>query len=470
MVMTVIMVMITSIILYHHVSVSSYHNVVMVLSDGLHSQLNMNLSPRNSHGSSDFGYVVALRYTGQQGTGIQALMSLQCFVGSFNLSMYILEPSMTDTRFGSFFELSPSFNSSSESLLRFSDMFDIAHFNNASRSMGFAEIRSESKFQMNAPTDVILIKSYRSVESPATLVWISKEKDDCYSDQHVSKGYCIRRVVSVTGKKDIKVSYQIFTEDELFSVVLGPWSPNEVTLVFKEWHTPWYVLSPSLPNLLHCKDIRSVSTETQFHTSSTLLADAQRYENHFLDSKNKLAVMLRIERMMIYLTIMKNRKKIDSIESSVMKCLNEVVHIVEEKWKKHRFLTPLVTLDLGKHGSISWRDRNIALSRNITEQAKSTLSKLFHNQWTFREWEDSFMKVASIPKSSGYIAAFQRTLASRADCLVLVGGGYFQELALNDYKRNHPDKSTWCIYIVCAINLVRLQDDVQRNLIDIYEV
>ena len=465
--MTVTMVVIISTILYHHVGVSSYHNVVMVRP---HSQLNVKLSSQDSHGfrSTNFGYVVALRYTGQQGTGIQALMSLQCFIGSLNLSMYILEPSMIDTRFGSFFDLSKSYSSSS--LLRFSDIFDIAHFNNASRSMGFAEIKSENEFKMNAPRDVILIESFRSVESPATLVWTSKEKEDCYNDQHVPKGYCIRRIISVTGKRDIKVSYQIFTEDELLSIVLGPWSSQEVTLVFREWHTPWYVLSPSLPNPVHCKDIRSTSTETQFHTSSALLADAQRYEDHFLGSKNKLAIMFRIERMMIYLTILKNRKKIDSIETSVTKCLNKVVHLVEERWKKHGFSTPLVTLDLGKYGSVSWRDRNIALSHNVTGQAKFTLSNLFHSQWSFNEWEDSFTEVASIPVSSGYIAAFQRTLASRADCLVLVGGGYFQELALNDYKRNHPDRSTWCIYIVCAINSVRLQEDVQRNHIDVYEV
>ena len=133
MTMTVTMVVIISIILYHHVSVSSYHNV-MVRS---HSRLNMKLSPRDSHGSrpTNFGYVVVLRYTGQQGTGIQALMSLQCFIGSLSLSVYILEPSMIDTSFGSFFELSeaPSYNSSSRYLLRFSDIFDIAHFNNASR-------------------------------------------------------------------------------------------------------------------------------------------------------------------------------------------------------------------------------------------------------------------------------------------------------------------------------------------------
>ena len=465
MTMMAVTVVIVSTILYYSASTSSYHNTAaMFLSERLNNQVNPSL--RRSYGSADFGYVVTLRYTGQQGTGIQALMSLQCFIGSLNLSMYILEPSMTRTSFGS--SMSQIHNSSS---LKFSDMFDVTHFNEASRTMGFAEIRSESEFQMNAPKDVILVESFRSIESPVTLVWTSKDKGDCYSDQRVPNGYCIRRVVSVTGKRDIKVSYQIFTEDELFSVVLGPWSPKDVTLVFKEWHTPWYVSSRSLSNPSHCKDIRSVSTETQFHTSSTLLADAQRYEDHFLGSaKDKLAIMFRVERMMIYLTILKNRKKIDKIETSVTKCLNKVVDIAEERWKKNGFSIPLVTLDLGKYGSISWRDRNVAVARNITEQAKFTLSKLFHNQWTFSEWEDSFSQMATISTSSGYIAALQRTLASRADCLVLVGGGYFQELALNDYKRSHPEKSTWCIYVVCAINLERLQKDADSNVIDVYRV
>ena len=468
MVMIVMMVVIISAIIYC-ASISSYH---MVLPEGpAHkavTRVKTKLSLRNSHASTEHGYVVALRYTGQQGTGIQALMSLQCFIGSLNLSMYILEPSMTETSFGSFFEMSPNYNSSSS--LRFSDIFDTIHFNNASRNMGFAEIRSEDEFHKDSPTDIILIESFRSGKKPVSLVWTSKDKEDCYSDQHVPKDYCIRRVISVTGKKDIKGSYQIFTEEELLSVVLGLWQPKEVTLVFRQWHTPWYVLSPSLPNPLQCKNIRSVSTETQFHTSSTLLNDAKRYEDRFLGSKNDLAVMFRLERMMISLNIMKNRKNIDSIDAYVTKCLNEVVHIAEDYWKKHVFSRPLVTLDLGRYGSFSWRDRNTSVSRNITKQAKSTLSSLFHNQWTFSEWENSFTQVASIANNSGYIAAFQRTLASRADCLVLVGGGYFQELALNDYKRNHPDKSTWCIHLVCAINSARLKDDVDSNVIDVYKV
>ena len=462
--MMAITVVIVSTILYK-TSISLHHNnTVMLL--GPDSQMNMKLSRRSSHGDTNtFGYVVALRYTGQQGTGIQALMSLQCLIGSLNLSMYILEPSMKGTSFGSSFEMNLS------SILKFSDIFDVTHFNHASKSMGFAEIRSESDFQRNAPSDVILIESFRSVERPVTLVWASKERNDCYIDYRVPNGYCIRRVVSVTGKKDIKVSYQIFTEEELFYIVLGPWSPKEVTLVFREWHTPWYVLSSSLQNPLHCKNIRSISTETQFHTSSSLLADAQRYEDYFLgSSKNKLAIMFRVERMMIYLTILKNRKKIENVETSVTKCLNKVVNIAEERLKIHGFSAPLVTFDLGNYGSISWRDRDVTVSHNITKQAKSTLVKLFHNKWTFSEWEESFTQMASVPRSSGYIAALQRTLASRADCLVLVGGGYFQELALNDYKRNHLDKRTWCIYVVCAINLERLQNDADSNVIEVYRI
>ena len=141
-----------------------------------------------------------------------------------NLSVYIL---MKGTSVGLSFEVNLS------SLLKFSDIFDVTHFSHASRSMGFAEIRSESDFQRNAPSDVILIESFGSVESLVTLVWASKERDDCYSDHRVPNGYCIRRVLSETGKKDIKVSYQIFTEEELFNIVLGPCQlPKEVTLVF----------------------------------------------------------------------------------------------------------------------------------------------------------------------------------------------------------------------------------------------
>ena len=120
--MAVTVVIVSTILYYYSASTSLYHNTTAIfLSERLNNQVNPSL--RRSYDSADFGYVVTLRYTGQQGTGIQALMSLQCFIGSLNLSMYILEPSMTRTSFGS--SISQIHNSSS---LKFSDMFDVTHF------------------------------------------------------------------------------------------------------------------------------------------------------------------------------------------------------------------------------------------------------------------------------------------------------------------------------------------------------
>ena len=84
--------------------------------------------------------------------------------------------------------------------------------------------------------------------------------------------------------------------------------------------------------------------------------------------------------------------------------------------------------------------------------------------------EESFAQVASVANSGGYMAALQRTIASKADCLILVGGGYFQELALNDYKMNHPDKNKWCVHLVCATYSETLKQDLDGNVINEYKI
>ena len=69
----------------------------------------------------------------------------------------------------------------------------------------------------------------------------------------------------------------------------------------------------------------------------------------------------------------------------------------------------------------------------LTEKSKQLLNSLFNNELSFSEWEESFTRATGGVGNSGYIqAALQRTLASRAKCLILIGGGTFQDLALKD--------------------------------------
>ena len=92
------------------------------------------------------------------------------------------------------------------------------------------------------------------------------------------------------------------------------------------------------------------------------------------------------------------------------------------------------------------------------EAIRSTVVTLLNNTLNFEEWEDTFMEVSGI-EDRGYIAALQRTIASRADCLVLVGGGHFLELALHEYLRDHPSP---CVHFIC---LEKLYKDEYENIL-----
>lgn len=402
--------------------------------------------------SSMYGYVVAMQYSGQQGTGIQALMSLQCWIGSFNLPMLILEPILNETQFISFSNVFKT------SLIQFSDLFDISRFNSASASMKFAQLGSQDHFYKNAPRKVIYVNSRRSRRfegaKPPILIWSASKENDCYSEVYIQNGFCVVRVIDLTSQWSMQISYQIFSAAEMREIIFGHWSPQEITLIFKEWHTPWYVVNPTLQQPSQCRNIRNISTESQFYPSHRLLTDVQYYENYFLGSRNKLAVMLRLERMTIQLKIKKHRS---DNTSDAEKCLSEAVEAAEQIWSKDiEYSKPIVAMDVGKYGSRSWY-KSVDVMK-LKQQANSTLSLLFHNQWTFEQWENSFTQATRGITNSGYIAALQRTLASRADCLVLLGGGYFQDLALNDYLRNHPKKEQQCVHLVCAMYWNRFKE------------
>ena len=155
--------------------------------------------------------------------------------------------------------------------------------------------------------------------------------------------------------------------------------------------------------------------------------------------------MLRIEHMIEYVD--HNQE-----EWTVDKCLSEAYRLTKERL---RIGKPMVTLDMGKFGSGVWSMLATKCGVDVdglTWKSKLLLNSFFNNEWTFEEWEESFTQATDGKENSGYIAALQRTLASRAECLVLVGGGTFQDLALKDYLRNHPKREDQCVQLICVKN------------------
>ena len=414
-----------------------------------------------------YGYVVALQYSGQQGAGIQALMSLQCWAASFNLPVHILEPILNSTVFISIpHERSVSLSNKS---LRFSDLFDIQHFNRISESIGYVSVDTGEDFFTSASRDVIYVhlklvpKSIPVSERSAKIIWIGDSEcireACCYqfrSDNEKLEGitelkenYCVIRIIEVTYSY---AYYYIFSNKEIREVIYGDRQPQQVTLIFSLWRTPWYVVNNELDDPHKCKRAGYDSRKEQFLPSPRLMSDTKRYENLFLNSSNEVAVMLRIEHVIDYVN--KHRE-----QWSIDKCLQEAYQLTRERQKSGR---PMVTLDMGKFGSGVWSRLAVKYDVDgLTEKSKQLLNSLFNHELSFSKWEESFTRATGGVENSGYIAALQRTLASRAKCLILVGGGTFQDLALKDYLRNHPKREDRCVRLVCIYK----NEELFRNII-----
>ena len=110
-----------------------------------------------------------------------------------------------------------------------------------------------------------------------------------------------------------------------------------------------------------------------------------------------------------------------------------------------------MTADVGKYGSYTWitlvkdlgnKDRE--WTSFVLNAVKDTVTALYDNSWTFEEWQESFGTATGGIENQSYISVLQKSIAGRARCLLLFGGGGFQLLALNEYLRNHPTPSEQC--------------------------
>ena len=381
-------------------------------------------------------YLINLRYSGQQGAGVRALTSLQCWAGHSGLPISIVEPAMSRTQLIGLI-------SKKNNTMRLTDYFNIKHFNTRSRENGYAELITQNRFLNKGPNDIIYVQTGSKVHKTK---WSNKNNTEiCYKHTRhallrklVKLGYCIVKIVPTKG---IQLSRQKIHE------ILGEWHSKNVTLVFSKWEGPWVTTS-------QCKDFTIIN---QFSPSERLLKDANKYRDLYMGSNSSLAIMMRLE----HAVILTWRNKSYTID----KCLRNLVQI-SAKLRGKNNATPVITADIGEYGSNSWpqtiRDKEkLAL---LKTRALNTIEVLLNHRMSFERWERSFIEAAGGVINRGYIAALQRVIASRADCLVLMGGGSFQDLALQDYIHFHKDRDKWCIRIICADNEQLLINRTKQDL------
>ena len=346
-----------------------------------------------------------------------------------------------------------------EDALLFADLFNFANFNKISRDLNYSQLVPRDFFFDNAPRKIVLVYIYegeRNELPELTRLWPKRSSSPgmCFdpmtsqfnSDpkyqlyQIVQKGFCIVKVILFRMTRGEAL---IFTEAQLRSNILGQMRTTDFTLVFNIW-MPKFVL-PGIKGR-ECIDSGYHSSKGQFQPSRRLLANAKYYKKHFMNTTNgHITLMIRLEQIYMYL----HRPRSAYGNWTVKKCLDVAVEKVREYQSNRSLGFPFVTLDVGKYGSKTLKSvTEPDKLRNDTKYINRLLSSVYDHHWNLKEWENSFTKSTGGIVDSSYIAALQRTLASSAECLVLVGGGMFQELTMRKYIEIHK-KEDWCIEFLC---------------------
>ena len=402
------------------------------------------------------GYLVNLKYDGQQASTEHALVLQQCWLSALNLtSVSIVEPFLRQTVYQGY----PPKQSESVGLV-FSDLHDVRHYNSISRKLGFAQVATWNDFIENAPRSVVFVNlgclyaphTHTSIACPNnwTKCCSVNPKQDGMDFLH-NHGFCIVKVI------DLETLGLSLSSHNVRNVLYAPWEPEEVVLVFSHW-----MQANSAQNIPQCHRVFRKSAMEELHVPSRqLLQESSAYRERYLGGKAKgihLSVMIRVERVIEqsaeggHSAIARQNKT--KRRAYLDKCFTTLLETVKRFGNKRR---PFVMTDVGRFSSNSWNRILSELNYSQTEAkhvfntTKKAVEVLVNQQ--FDEWEESFVHSTwhtNHWQSPAYIAALQRAIAINSDCLLLFGGGNFQEVALSAYLHKHSNKSTHCIHFVCV--------------------
>lgn len=273
---------------------------------------------------------------------------------------------------------------------------------------------------------------------------------DCkLSTGDISLAYLENRNFSIVRTVCFNCEYEMpagFLPEMFTTHIFGNFRPSEVTVLFNKWKYSMS-LTPECKSSSFCKGTATVLSE-RLNISKLLLHDAENYIRTVAHKESTVTIMIRLEWYIIMY-----RKEMSQMVTKVTNCLDKVENVYTNVAKNS---IPFWALDIGKYGSSTY---NFTLSKHnlsktdfeiLVNHVKSLVSKLHNKIWKFEEWENSFTYMPSQKsEDKSYVATLQGAVAARSDCLILMGGGHFQQLALQQYLDRKSDPSQVCVHFVC---------------------
>lgn len=390
-------------------------------------------------------YFITQTYGGQMTRAIRNMMVQQCWAGAVqNTNISIIEPFSVESQL---LQMPRIWNELGKGFLdyaaRFSEYYDMANYNMQSMGVGSAHLISWEEFVHSAPRVAIVVKiptySCKKVFAHAADQCLYSASFRAYISALTDMGFIVIRNIC------LKCNTLHKLEDLLFSNS----NNSEVSVFINSWRNFQFVSSfIQVPG--HCKLAEKPESSNFLIPSSLVMHHSKFYVDNFIRKKSYVGIMLRIER---FLTLAASGRSSESIES----CLNKTLIVYDKLMSLKRNVGAYITVDIGKYGSgIMQKEGAVAQFGKgsigfITNLVESVFKHIYNATVTLEDWENTFVNTTGGKLERGYIAMLQRNIASQSDCLILMGGGSFQQVAGFQYLNNKKGAKP-CIHTVCVSN------------------
>ena len=390
-------------------------------------------------------FMITHTFGGQLTRALRNLMTQQCWARGLISTATLLEPFSSESlllhtpniwdavRRGRVYDVA-----------RFSDFFDLRLYNRVSVAGGGVPLVMWEEFLMRAPRQVVAVITPHTSCALVVNHLQQTTVDEDFKD--FLKGLRFLNFVVI---KIVPINCYDRNRSQKFVEELSPFLLNS-TLAFSSWRN-FNVVRTWLDVDAHC-DVSDNDPADRLSPSTKMKMHMQNYRSKVLDAHTTIAIMLRVER---FLTLKSSGL---SEDETVDSCLDKTLSVFLGLKRLPRWTSsqPFLTLDIGRYGSGVMQNNDTVSKFNesldeVTKSVTDLLVRVYGGLWeSIEQWEDSFLEATGGIRERGYVAMLQRGIAVQSDCLILMGGGSFQEVAATQYLQAHPDPAKQCLHVVCA--------------------
>ena len=372
------------------------------------------LAQANTNG---MGYWIGLHFSDEGTSAFANLMSFLCLASSVG-GVRVVEPFV----FGSYVGQNVSANWTNE--VPFSEVFNSGEFHKFAKSHSFSSLVPFQTFLKNSPRKV-LIGQYKCTDLGFCRT--------CGHKDVLEQGRIFSKLNGFEMVGHACMDYQSsgkMTLEEFTSQLYSTYNKSEVVVLFPLFggvnnFKEGFRLFLNLPKC----ERRAVASTTINKPSQLIIASAINYIHQYFKGAPYISLMVRFE------IVINNKTK---WKTSVKTCLGHLQKKVDDIKSEYRIRNVALCLDIGTYGSAFFRT-NKQFVRYILPHINHFISHTVKEGMTLSDWENTFTNT-TLRKNPGFVAVMQKTIASKADVLVLLGPSGFQRSAESMFLHLHSKK------------------------------